>query len=572
LFDAERHLAAAQELITDPEELLTAAELHADAGQIAQKAAAYPLGFSCFEGGIALLNSDAWNNNYDLTLRLHAGAVETAYLSGQRAPLEQRSADVRTHARQVMDQLVAWETEIDALAGRQEYAAAIDAGCKVLGMLGSELPAHPTEADVGAALRPTLARLSEIGIDGMRRLPEVDDARAAAITRIQVRLSPVAYFGRPLLLPIIACNLVTTSIDRGLSTATPYGLSLFGIVLNTLEMYEVSHAWGRLALELLDRWPKDRRLETATRHILFDLVCTWMVPLSSTLSSLREVFDIGRQTGDYEYAGFAAHGYVHNSIYAGRPLQPLKEEALYLGEQLAAFGVNALNVHRPFEQLLKALTGALEHPSCLDDETFSEQASLAKAETDGAKSSICVLNLTIGLVRFHFGKPSEASRYFEVARANLDGAPSVWHPPIVHQFAALSAAAAWHETDAPERRAQIRERIDQSLEALRRLAKLTPLNFAHRVSLIEAEVLRLEGDSRGALAKFKLAMSQAQEGSWINDVALAHELAAKCHDNVEAAKQSLRAARTGYAAWGANAKAERVGQRIAELTAQATAG
>lgn len=565
VFDAARHLGAAEQLIVDPEERLAAARLHAEAGDFAREAAAYPLGFTCYEGGIALLGNQAWDQHYDLALRLYGGAVETAYLSAEWHALERRSAEVKAHAKSVMDQLVAWETEIDALAGRQQYAAALDAGCSALSSLGVELPRDPSEADVKAALEPTLAALNQIGIAGMRALPEVNDARVAAITRIQVRLSPVAYFGKPLLLPIIACNLITTSIDRGLSTATPYGLALFGIVLNTLEMFRVSHAWGQLALELLDRWPTDRRLETATRHILFNLVCNWVVPLHSTLDSLREVFDIGRQTGDYEYAGFAAHGFVHNSIYAGRPLEPLKKEALYLGDQLRAFGVNALHVHRPFEQLLKALTGDLADPQYLDDETFDEGAALAKAEADQARSSVCVLNLTIGLARFHFGTPEEASRRLEVARAHLDGAPSVWHPPTVHQYAALAAGASWHRTQDESERVTYRGYVEDSLSALRRLAELTPVNFAHRVSMVEAELLAMDGDRKAALEKLEQAAVQAQEGSWINDVALAHELQARWHDAPEAKKRSLRSARTAYAAWGASAKASWISEKIAAL-------
>ncbi len=567
LFDAVRHYEASAELIVDPEERVRAAQLHAEAGTAALSTAAYPLGYACFEGGIRLLGAKAWQEHYALSLRLFGGAVETAYLSGHRSELRERCAQVKRHARDVMDQLVAWETEIDAHAGRQEYEQALHQGREVLRMLGVELLSDPTEQDVGAALQPTLARLNDLGIDGMRALPELDDARVAAITRIQVRLSPVAYFGRPLLLPIIACNLINTSIDRGLSTATPYALSLFGIVLNTLEMYPVSHAWGQLALELLERWPKDRRLEAATRHILFNLVCNWMVPLSSTLQSLREVFDIGRQTGDYEYAGFAAHGFVHNSFYAGSPLAPLKKEALWLGAQLREFGVNALHVHRPFEQLLKAMTGDLENPASLDQVGFDSQQQLVASLRADARSSVCVLSLTMGIARFHFGDAAEASELLEQARAHLDGAPSVWHPPTVHLFAALAAGRACEQSNDPEARARFRQRAEQSLPPLLRLSELNPINFAHRVSLVQAELSRLDGRRDAARAQLQQAVTQAQAGAWINDVALAYELSARCQDEPEAAKAALRAARTGYAAWGATAKAEQLSQQIAALSA-----
>lgn len=569
LFDAVRHFAAAESLVSDADERRAAARLHAEAGEVAREAAAYPLAFSCFEGGIRLLGDNAWEDHYDLSLRLHTGAVEAAYLSGERATLEERSAQVKAHAGSVMDQLIAWETEIDACAGRQEYEAALTAGISVLRMLGVELPRNPAPSDVQAMVEPTLARLTELGTDGLSALSELDDLRIAAVTRIQVRLSPVAYFGRPLLLPIIACNLIDTSIERGLSTATPYALALFGIVLNTLEQFEISHEWGMLALQLLERWPRDRRLEAATRHILYNLVCNWMVPLSSMLDPLRKVFDIGRQTGDYEYAGFAAHGYVHNSIYAGRPLGPLKKEALWLGQQLKEFGVNALHVHRPFEQLLKAFTGDLTDPCSLDDEGFDTQAILSQAEADEVRSGalLCVIHLTSGLARYHFGDPAHASESLEQARSHLGGAPSVWHPPTVHLYAALAAGAASRQTTDPTLKPLYRARVEQSVEPLRRLARLAPINFAHRVSLVEAELARLDGDQNGALSKLQQAIREAQEGSWINDVALANELAAECQPTEEARERSLRAARTAYAAWGATTKAARLGERLQALRA-----
>jgi predicted ATPase/serine/threonine protein kinase len=565
LFDAVRHLRAAEPLLDEADERRAAAALHADAGEFARDAAAFRLAFDCFEGGIGLLSDDAWERDYDLALRLHAGAVESAYLSANWPALERHTAEVKLRSRSVMDQLVAWEAEIDALAGRQEYLAAVGVGLTVLAMLGVELPGEPGEAEVGAAVQHTLERLTEIGPDGLRALPDLDDPEAAAATRIQVRLSPVAYFGKPLLLPLIACHLVTTSIDRGVSTATPYALSLFGIVLNTVELFPVSHTWGQLAAELLERWP-DRRLEAATLHILNNLVCCWMVPLSTVLEPLREVFDIGCRTGDYEYASYAAHGYVHNSIYAGRPLAPLLDEALFLGEQMRSLGqVNALHVHEPVEQLLKALCGKLQDPRSLDDAGFDEAAHLALAKASGSRSGVYLMHHLKGILLFYFGAPRDAHARFAEARNYTDAVPSIWHLPIRHQLGALSACAASEQTDDAAERRALRAHIDESLDALRRLAAHAPCNFAHRVSMVEGEVSRIEGDLPAALTAFERAIAEAQQGSWINDVALANELAARCYSDRDEAKRRLRAARTAYAAWGAKAKAEQLAERMATL-------
>src|SRR5262249_41791031 len=161
--------------------------------------------------------------------------------------------------------------------------------------------------DVGAAFLRALAALQRVGPAGLEGLSDADDPTTKAATRIQVRLAPAAYFGKPMMLPIIACNLIETSIARGLSNATPYALALFGIVLNAAGMFNVSHAWGQLAIRLLERWP-DRRLEAATRHVVWNLVCPWLIPLRDAIPKLREVWDIGLATGDLEYGSYAAHG------------------------------------------------------------------------------------------------------------------------------------------------------------------------------------------------------------------------------------------------------------------------
>ncbi|MCC6994835.1 MAG: protein kinase [Deltaproteobacteria bacterium] len=556
VFDAVRHLGAAAELLTDPAERLAAARLHLAAGRMARQSAAFSLAFRCFEAGIALLAPDAWAREYDLALGLHAGAAEAAYLSAEWGPLERRIAEVKAHARTLADQLLVWEVQIDACAGRHEYLASIAAGLEVLGLLGVQLPAEPGPPEIGAAFQHALAELTRVGPEGLAAMPDADDPLVLAAMRIQIRLSPAVYFARPALLPIIACNLITTSIERGLSTATPNALALFGIILNTQDLFPISHVWGQLAIRLLERW-EDRSLEAATRHVVYNLVCPWLQPLPDVLASSREVFEIGRRTGDFEYGSYAAHTWVYLAMYCGRPLGPLLEEALTLGEQMRALGqINAVHVHAPFEQLLRCLTGAQPNPASLDDAHFREADTLATAAAAGSRSGIFITRKVMGMARYHFGRYTEASACLEIARPFIDAAPSCWLIPIFHQFAALAGCAAWPDLD-PAARAALRPHLEASLGELRKLARHAAMNFAHRVSLVEAELCRIDGDPAGALALLDRAISQAQEVSWLPDLALAHELAVRCLGALGRADEAalrLRAARDLYARWGAHAK------------------
>lgn len=554
LFDAVRHLGAAGSRLTDPAERLAAARLHLSAGRQARQAASFPLALRCFEDGVALLPPDAWERDYETSLGLHAGAAEAAYLNAAWAVMDERIAQVKANSRSLVDQMPAWVVQIDALAGRHEYLAAIDAGLEVLALLGVHLPRDPDEASVGAAFGRALDDLTRVGPEGLAALPDARDPYVLAAMRIQVRLCPVAFFAQQRLLALMACNLVTTSIEKGLSTATPNALALFGLILNSAGMFPVSHGWGQLAITLLDRWD-DRSLEAATRHVVFNFVCPWIVPLRSVVGSSRAVFDLAQRTGDFEYGSYAAHMATYMALAAGQPLQPLCEDALWLGQQIRSFGqINAIHLHAPFEQLLKGLTGAKPEPWNLDDETFSEAAALAAAEATDARGSICVHRVAMGLSRFFAGRAREASQHLEVARAHLDAVPSCWMVPLCHQFAALSACAAWDELDSAER-SGLRPRIDESLAALRELSGQAPINFAHRVLLVEGELSRLDGDREGALRSFERALTQAVANDWVAEVAITHDLMARVLGqlgrSVEATAQQV-AARATYASWGAS--------------------
>jgi hypothetical protein len=214
-----------------------------------------------------------------------------------------------------------------------------------------------------------------------------------------------------------------------------------------------------------------------------------------------------------------------------------------------------VHVHAPFEQLLTALTAGLAEPGSLDGGDFTEAEAMRAAEASGSRSGIFVLSVAVGLCRFHFGRHAEASQSLERARAYLDAASSVWHVPILHQFAALSACAA-AEGAGPDDRAALRAHAEASLAALRTLSSHCAANFAHRVTLVEAALARLDGDDARALALLERAKAEAQEGSWLSDVALASELAARSDPQPDGPRRRLRAARMAYAAWGATAKAD----------------
>ncbi len=548
LFDAVRHLGAAAGRLTDPERIDTA-RLDLLAGQRAKRAAAFPLAFDCFRAGVALLGDDAWDAHYELALALHSGAAESAYLSDAGSAVDAHVTIVRARGRTILDQLVAREVQIDAAIARGEYDAALDAALLALRLLDVDLPQSPGDAEIGAAVGRAMESLARVGPSGLLALPLATDPVVTAAMRLTSRISSAAYFARPALFPILACELVATSVARGLSPATPYALSVHGVVLNAMGRFRDAHTWGQVALDLLARIA-DRSHEARTRHVVHDLVCVFTVPLASTLDDLRAVVAVGKETGDLEYAAYAAHAYVHNAFYAGRELGALHDEAAALGAFMRSHEqVNALHVHVPFEQAIRAFLGRTADPATLDGEAFQEDAALARARAVGSRSAQCIVRLLMGIVRLHFGRALDAVTHLEEARPFLDGVVSTWHVPMFHQYAAIAIWAS------PESEA-LHPRAEESLAALCTFAEHGPDNFAHRVALALAMRARAGGDPSAPEA-FERAIAGAAANGFVADEGLAHELFARhLHEQGDAEGASLHAAaaRDAHARWGASAK------------------
>jgi predicted ATPase len=495
-----------------------------------------------------LLDEDAWESDYETALALHTGAAEAAYLSARWDRLDGYIDQIKTRGRGIVDQLRGWEVHIDSCIARKAYADAIDAAIEALGLLDISLPASPSEAEVGAAVEHTMAILGRVGPDGVRGLAIAGDPEAVAAIHILGRITSAAYFAAPTLLPLLACRQVSMSVEHGLDAATAYALSVYGIVLNTLGMHREAHTWGTVALELLERFD-DPVLATRTSHVVHNLVCIWTAPISGEVRLLRDVVDVGRACGEVEYAGYAAHGYIHNAMYAGWPLEPLYREALELGDFMRGHDqVNALHVHEPFEAMLRCLRGLNDDPRYLDGGSFDESSAMAAAEAAGSSAGVGVLLTVMGMTRYLFGDAEDAHRCFTRVRPLLPAMPSVWHVPMVHQFAALSI----YSLPASEREAHLAD-ADSDIEALGKMAEQGPENFAHRVALLEAERARVTGDRAAALAGFDRAIELARVSDFVNDIALAHELAARCAEGAEAERHRSDA-RAAYERWGAVAK------------------
>ncbi|MGB3264622.1 MAG: GAF domain-containing protein, partial [Microcoleus sp.] len=98
---------------------------------------------------------------------------------------------------------------------------------------------------------------------------------------------------------------------------------------------------------------------------------------------------------------------------------------------------------------------------------------------------------------------------------------------MMHDFYDALAQLAIYAGAAPTERQQILNRVETSQKKLKELAQLSPIDYQHKVELVEAEWRGVLGQKAEAMELYDRAIAGAKANEYLNEEALACELAAK---------------------------------------------
>ena len=139
-------------------------------------------------------------------------------------------------------------------------------------------------------------------------------------------------------------------------------------------------------------------------------------------------------------------------------------------------------------------------------------------------------------------------------------------------YSALTVTALF-ESGSDEERSQWREHLAAQRDQLREWAETYPPTFADKYTLVLAEIARIEGRDVDAMRLYEQAIHLTRENGFIQNEALAHEVAARFYAvrGVETvANTYLRHARNCYDRWGAKGKVAQFDARHPRLQEETT--
>lgn len=568
IFDIVNQLNIGREFITSECEKEELANLNLMAGRKAKAAMAYEPAARYFNVGLELLTETGWESQYDLAIALHIEAVESEYLriNFERAALLAKI--VLERANTLLEKVIIYELQIQFYNAQNQMLNALDIGLQVLALLGVSLSSIPSDSHLRVEL-PELTNLEN--------LPVMKDPYKLAAMRILKAISSSAFIAKPELLPQVILTMVNLCIEHGYSALACYAYAWYATLLcGRMGNLDAGYHAGQLALRLLERF-NARGLKCLVFTMFNGCVRHWKEHSRELLTPFVEGIQSGIETGNLEYAGYSIIEYCTHAFLTEEQLELVSnKQSQYIDLLVKLKQEYAIYQTRIWGQLTLNLQGLATDKYCLIGERFDESKVLPILIEANTYGSLFYIYIAKSILFYLF---KEYGRAIAHARLASDHESSVTGLVIVslHNFYySLALLAQYPQVELHEQQ-QYLSQVSSNQEKMRNWAYHAPMNYQHKYDLVEAEKARVLGQNWEAAELYDQAVIGAKDNGYIQEEALANELAAEFYlakGREKIAQTYLTEAYYGYTQWGAKAKVrdleERYPQFIAKVVLQET--
>ncbi|HYX13039.1 MAG TPA: AAA family ATPase [Nostoc sp.] len=574
LFEIVDHLNYGIELVTDQAERDEIAKLNLLAGQRAKAAIAYGTAQNYLAMGRAWLADSSWQTNYDLALELYTETTKITYLCGNFEDVEQWAEVILQKAKTVLDRAKVYEVKIQTHIAQSQPLRAIHVALQVLQQLKISFLENPSQLDIQLELDTISFLLREKSIEDLNHLLEMTEPNQLAAMRILSSITIAAYVAVPDLMPLLVFKQVNLSIQHGNAPVSPFAYAFYGLILcGTIGDIETGYQFGQLALSLLSN-PKTHPLRARTLLIVNNFIVHWKELVRNTSQPLLEAYQSGLETGDLEFAAYCAHVYCFQSCVVGKELVEVEREMTIYNEAIRQIKQEAaLTWNQIFQQAIANLMGYSVNPTRLVGRFYNEQNGLPQHEVANDGTAIFDVYFNKLFLCYLFSEYAQAVENSTIAEHYLIRITGTPLCPFYYLYDSLARLATYSESSV-QAQAEILKKVAVSQEKMRHWAQYAPMNYLHKYHLVEAEKARVLVQLLEAEEFYEQAILGARENEYLQEEALAYELAAKFYlerGREKFAQLYMKEAHYCYERWGATAKVKDLETRYPQVFAQLSA-
>jgi predicted ATPase/signal transduction histidine kinase/CheY-like chemotaxis protein len=573
IFDIVNQLNRGLDHIQPQTDRVALAELNFIAGTKSKTSAAYQAALTYLQTGIDLLDDNSWESHHGLALALYLEAAETACFVGNYEKMTQLLDVVLQHAKTVLDKVKAFGIQLLSYSAQDQLMEGIRVGLQMLNMLGFPLPDQPSQADVRHGLEETRLALPGKDIETLLDLPPMTDPMALAAMDALVKLTLPAYNALPTLSVLINLKMVYLSVKYGNTPLSVKGYVSYGLILcNVVNDIDLGYRFGEFALRLAERL-QAKHVKPSAIFIFNIFIRHWKEHIKETIKPLPEVYERSLESGNVEFACFSFVGIIIQSYWSGKNLTEFEQDARLSCDVISRHNQeHSLNYAKVYWQMALNLMNRSIDTCRLIGEAYDEEAILPFLIETNNMSVIGNTYCNKVILFYLFQEYAQAVEYADLTKPYLMGLTGTMASAAFHFYDSLVRLALFADAETSQQE-HVLEKVAANQAKMHHWAQHAPMNFQHKWYLVEAEHARVLGQATEAREFYDQAIALAQEHGFIQEEALANELAGKFYlarGQNHVARHYLFDAYYAYQRWGAEAKVKDLETRYPQFLLHAT--
>ncbi len=561
IFDIVNHLNQGADMICNPKERNELARLNFIAVKKTRNSAAYDAALNYAKIARSFLPEDSWEKEYRLTLNIYESLAILASIAGDVETSEKFFNALFSSARSIHDKINSYFAITQFYLQIAKYQGAGEIARRAMNELGIEMPGDSKRLEeINRSKSEEILELTpDKAVHEILRHPAMTERNYIDATRLTVGIWNSGYFLSDwALMDFGTLTNVHLSLKYGNSEASAYGFVCYGMMLAMKGEYQRAYQFGKLATELSEKYPHVD-IRGKVYNLFGHFVSVFGDSYEQNISNYQKSFVYNLESGDVVYTNWALMAPAWARLIKGDPLQSVYDnnriQAEFVNKTIDTFTVRNFEFQRKLVQFLQGETPGTD---TLDDNDFNESEWLREIRE---ANFLPLENWYYGYkaqALYLCGNYEEALKSAEKAHKTIaQNGGLFWGYEYVFYYA-LCLARQYPQVSEKKQEAYD-EQLGLLIRQLKTWSESHPGNFFHKYALVSAEIAFIQGRDMEALEFYHQAIESAKENFFMQNEAIANELAGEFH--LKKGFQSYAAlhltrAYEGYTAWGAKRKAE----------------
>ena len=557
IFELVDHFNLGRELIIDASEKIELVKLNLSASKKAKDGIAYNAARNYLIICKEELPTDSWLRFYELTLDIYKLLAEVEYLNGDFEESESLINLIIEKAKTNVEKADIYNLLIIQYTVQGKLIETIEAGKKGLQYLEVELPEHNLEIALEIEVTKANKLLEGKEIASLKNQTDMTITDKIIATKLLTEIKPACYLIDQKVYSLVVMKTLNLCLEYGNLAESVHVYSTYGILLGAIwGEYRKGYEFGKLALVISEKY-LNLNQKCKACFVLITFQVFWVKHIKLTNEIAKEGFKVGIESGDLQHCGYILAFQLFNILHEGITIDKLlcetnkswqfirKNQNKLAQDIIWAAKLCLLNLNAETKELLD-----------FDSPELSEAEYLQSCWKFKSYMPLFFYYTSKSFILYLYNKPVEALEAVIKAEQLQEFGLGLIAIADHNFFQSLILTTLYPAATFVEQK-QYWHQLERNQKQMKIWANNCEANFLHKYLIIEAEIARISGNQLEAMELYDLAIVSAKTYGFIQNEALANELAANFWlgmNKEDFAQIYLRKAYNGYQNWGAKFK------------------